>query len=291
MTLMLLDAATLYYRAYYALPDSLVSPRGEPVNAIRGFFDGLRSLRDQYRPNRIVACWDEDWRPQWRVDLLPSYKTHRLADADDIEDLEEVPDTLSPQIPIIAEICTALGIAVAGAPELEADDVVAALALTADSPVDIVSGDRDLTQLVNDAAGRRLLYLGTGVNKHTVYDETQVLGTYGVRADQYADFAVLRGDPSDGIPGAPGIGAKTAAQYLQAFGNLDGILEAASHDTPPLTRTKAATLREHADELRRTQRVVTLRSGRVPVPKVKRNDEAIAALGERYGIQSVLGRW
>ena len=85
MTLMLLDAATLYYRAYYALPDSLVSPRGEPVNAIRGFFDGLRSLRDQYRPNRIVACWDEDWRPQWRVDLLPSYKTHRLADADDIE--------------------------------------------------------------------------------------------------------------------------------------------------------------------------------------------------------------
>ena len=125
MTLMLLDAATLYYRAYYALPDSLVSPRGEPVNAIRGFFDGLRSLRDQYRPNRIVACWDEDWRPQWRVDLLPSYKTHRLADADDIEDLEEVPHTLSPQIAIIAEICTALGIAVAGAPELEADDVVA----------------------------------------------------------------------------------------------------------------------------------------------------------------------
>lgn len=288
---MLLDAATLYYRAYYALPDSITSPQGEPVNAIRGFFDGLRSLRDQYRPERIIACWDEDWRPQWRVDLLPSYKTHRVADADDVEDLEEVPDTLSPQIPVIADICTALGIPVAGADGLEADDVIAALALAATGPVDIVSGDRDMTQLVNDAAGRRLLYLGTGVNKHTVYDEQLVQHTYGVRADQYADFAVLRGDPSDGIPGAPGIGAKTAALYLQTFSTLEGILAAALTDTAPLTTSKAATLRAHADELRRTQRVVTLGPARIAVPKVQRNDAAVAALGARYGVASVLGRW
>lgn len=288
---MLLDAATLYYRAYYALPDSITSPQGEPVNAIRGFFDGLRSLRDQYRPERIIACWDEDWRPQWRVDLLPSYKTHRVADADDVEDLEEVPDTLSPQIPVIADICTALGIPVAGADGLEADDVIAALALAATGPVDIVSGDRDMTQLVNDAAGRRLLYLGTGVNKHTVYDEQLVQHTYGVRADQYADFAVLRGDPSDGIPGAPGIGAKTAALYLQTFSTLEGILAAALTDTAPLTSSKAATLRAHADELRRTQRVVTLGPARIAVPKVQRNDAAVAALGARYGVASVLGRW
>ena len=288
---MLVDAATLYYRAYYALPDSIVAPDGTAVNAVRGFFDGLRILRDQYQPDRIVACWDEDWRPQWRVDLLPSYKTHRLADADDVEDLEEVPDTLSPQIPIIAEVCDALGIAVVGAAAMEADDVVAALALTSNEPVDIVSGDRDLTQLVDDAAQRRLLYLGTGIGKHTVYDEALVESTYGVRASQYADFAALRGDPSDGIPGAPGIGAKTAANYLRAFGTLDGILAAAETSTPPLTAGKSAVLIAHADELRRTQQVVTLGPARLTIPMCVRDDVAMTTLGERYGIGSVLKRW
>ena len=291
MSLMLLDAATLYYRAYYALPDSLVSPTGLPVNAIRGFFDGLRLLRDQYTPDRIVACWDQDWRPQWRVDLLPSYKTHRVADADDVEDLEAVPDTLSPQIPVIAEICTALGIAVVGEPEMEADDIVAALALEAAGPVDIVSGDRDMTQLVNDGAKRRLLYLGTGVNKHTVYDEALVFETYGVHADQYADFATLRGDPSDGIPGAPGIGAKTAALYRREFGDLDAILRAAVDVTPPLTKSKAATLLAHADEVRKTQRVVTLGARKVRMPTVKRDEAAVAMLGKRHGVQRILERW
>lgn len=288
---MLLDAATLYYRAYYALPDSIVSPSGMPVNAVRGFFDGLRTLRDQYAPDRIVACWDDDWRPQWRVDLLPSYKTHRVADADDVDDLEAVPDTLSPQIPVIAQICRALGIAVVGAAGMEADDVVAALALGATEPVDVVSGDRDLTQLVSDAARRRLLYLGTGVGKHTVYDDALVTSTYGVRPDQYADFAVLRGDPSDGIPGAPGIGAKTAATYLQAFGDLEGILNAATAATPPLTKSKAAMLVERADELRRTQRVVTLRAGELQVSAAERDDDALRNLGETYGVASVLARW
>lgn len=288
---MLLDAATLYYRAYYALPDSIVSPVGEPMNAVRGFFDGLRTLRDRYQPDRIVACWDDDWRPQWRVELLPSYKAHRVADADDVDDLESVPDSLSPQIPVIADICTALGIPVVGREGMEADDVIAALALGADVPVDIVSGDRDLTQLVDDAADRRLIYLGTGINKHTLYDEALVFQTYGVRADQYADFAVLRGDPSDGIPGAPGIGAKTAAHYLQVFDSLENILVAAEHDTPPLTKAKAAGLREHAEDLRRTQRVVTLSAATVPVPTVPRNTTTLIALGERYGITSVLQRW
>lgn len=288
---MLLDAATLYYRAYYALPDSLVAPDGTSVNAVRGFFDGLRTLRDRYQPHRIVACWDNDWRPQWRVDLLPSYKTHRVADADDIDDLEAVPDTLSPQIPIIAEVCAALGIPVVGADGMEADDVVAALAFAAKEPVDIVSGDRDLTQLVDDAHARRLLYLGTGVGKHTVYDEAAVLEAYGVHPAQYADLAVLRGDPSDGIPGAPGIGAKTAAKYLQAFGDLDGILSAAEDATPPLTAGKAQVLLEHADELRRTQQVVLLRSGDLTIPTLAPNPAALSALGDRYGVASVLARW
>lgn len=288
---MLLDAATLYYRAYYALPDSLVSPTGMPVNAIRGFFDGLRTLRDRYEPTVIIAAWDADWRPQWRVDLLPSYKTHRLADDDTVADLESIPDTLSPQIDVIAEICTAVGIAVVGVDGMEADDVIAGIALTASNPIDVVSGDRDLTQLVSDAHRRRLLYLGTGVGKHTVYDDALVLETYGVRPDQYADFAVLRGDPSDGIPGAPGIGPKTAAQYLQAFGDLEGVLSAARDSRLPITKAKAAVLVEHADVLRRTQRVVTLQPARIDVPRAHRDEARRDELAAEYGLHSVLKHW
>lgn len=284
---MLLDAATLYFRAYYALPDSLTDPSGRPNNAARGFFDGLRILRDAYAPDRIVACWDEDWRPQWRVDLLPSYKTHRVA----TEGEEEVPDTLAPQVPVIAAVCTALGIPVAGAPGLEADDVIAALALAATEPVVVVSGDRDLTQLVDDGAQRRLAYLGTGVGKHTVYDEATVLAAYGVRPQQYADFATLRGDPSDGIPGAAGIGAKTAAAYLAAFGDLEGILRAAQSATPPITKAKAATLLRDGELLRATQRVVTLGPGTVSVPNASRDEAALQQLGSEYGLTSVLSRW
>ena len=285
--LMLVDAATLYFRAYYALPDSLTDPHGRPNNALRGFFDGLRTLRDAHRPDRIVACWDEDWRPQWRVDLLPSYKTHRVAGADE----EEVPDTLAPQVPVIAGVCRALGIPVVGAPAMEADDVVAALAFAAGEPVDVVSGDRDLTQLVSDAAGRRLLYLGTGVGKHTVYDDALVLATYGVRPDQYADLATLRGDPSDGIPGAAGIGAKTAAAYLQAFGDLEGILAAAATGTPPITRAKATTLLGQADVLRATREVVKLRPADLEIPDIEADPRALARLAGDHGLNAVLARW
>lgn len=283
---MLIDAATLYYRAFYALPDSLVDPQGQPVNAVRGFFDGLRTLRDAHSPDRIVVCWDEDWRPQWRVDLLPSYKTHRVSLVG-----EDTPPALEGQVPIIAEVCRALGLPVVGVPAMEADDVIAALALHATEPVDIVSGDRDLTQLVDDARGRRLLYLGTGVGRHTVYDDALVRETYGVAPAQYADFATLRGDPSDGIPGAAGIGAKTAATYLQAFGDLEGILAAATACTPPITRTKAETLLRDQDALRATRRVVTLTAAPVEVPVQAADPAALTALEERHGLASVLRRW
>jgi len=283
---MLLDSATLYFRAFYALPDSMVDPQGQPVNAVRGFFDGLRTLRDAHSPDRIVACWDEDWRPQWRVDLLPSYKTHRVGD-----DGDDTPDALAPQVDVIAAVCRALGIPVVGAPAMEADDVIAALALAADEPVNVVSGDRDLTQLVDDAAGRRLLYLGTGVGKHTVYDDALVRSVYGVEPRQYADLATLRGDPSDGIPGAAGIGAKTAATYLQKFGDLEGILAAAATCTPPITRAKAEMLLASAEMLRATRSVVTLRSAALAIPVIEPDAVELADLAERYGLASTLRRW
>lgn len=283
---MLVDAATLYFRAFHALPESIVDPQGRPVNAVRGFLDGLRTLRDAHSPDRIIVCWDEDWRPQWRVDLLPSYKAHRVGD-----DGDDTPDTLAPQVPVIAGVCRALGIPVIGVPGMEADDVVAALALTAKEPVDIVSGDRDLIQLVDDAAGRRLLYLGTGVGRHTVYDEGLVRSTYGIDPGQYADLATLRGDPSDGIPGAVGIGAKTAALYLQRFGDLEGVLRAAASRTPPITRAKADTLLRDAQLLRVVQRVVTLRPAKVVVPVVRADAQALEELSRQYGLASVLRRW
>ena len=283
---MLIDAATLYFRAFYALPDSILDPQGRPVNAVRGFIDGMRTLRDAHSPDRIVVCWDEDWRPQWRVDLLPSYKTHRVSEFGD-----DTPAKLAPQVPVIAEICRALGVPVVGVPGMEADDVVAALAFGATEPVDVVSGDRDLTQLVSDSAVRRLLYLGTGVGKHTVFDEVLVRNTYGILPSQYADFATLRGDPSDGIPGAVGIGAKTAATYLREFGSLAGILEAAEFGTPPLTPAKAATLLRDADLLRATQRVVTLTAAEVQVAEVPKDSAALSRLSMEYGLASVLRRW
>ena len=174
---------------------------------------------------------------------------------------------------------------------MEADDVIAALAFAANEPVDVVSGDRDLTQLVDDASARRLLYLGTGVGKHTVYDDALVRSTYGVEPRQYADLATLRGDPSDGIPGAAGIGAKTAATYLQKFGDLEGILAAAAMLTPPITRAKAETLLRDADMLRATQRVVTLQSAPLAIPQAHADNAALERLSERYGLASVLRRW
>ena len=286
---MLVDAATLYFRAFHALPTSLTDPEGRPNNAVRGFLDGLRVLRDAHRPDRIIACWDEDWRPQWRVDLVPTYKAHRIAEGTD--DGDETPAELAPQIPVIAEVLQALGIPVVGAPAMEADDVVAALAFSAHEPVDIVSGDRDLVQLVADSAQRRLLYLGTGVGKHTVFDEAAVEAAYGVRPDRYADLAVLRGDPSDGLPGAAGIGAKTAARYLAAFGDLEGVLTAAHTVAPPLTTAKAAVLRDSADALRAALRVVRLQPGAVNVPEVTVDPDGLARLGVEFGIGAALRRW
>lgn len=278
---MLLDAPTLYFRAFHALPATLTDGQCRPNNAIRGFLDGLRVLRDTYGPARIVTCWDADWRPQWRVDLVPSYKAHRVG--------VDTPDDLAPQVPVIAEVCRALGMSVVEMPGMEADDVIAGLAFAAEGPVDVVSGDRDLTQLVSDAARRRLILLGTGGS--TVFDDAAVVAAYGVPPTRYADLAVLRGDPSDGLPGAAGIGVKTAARYLEAFGDLEGVLAAAETVAPPLTAAKAASLLRDAESLRATQRVVTLAPCAVNLPDAERDDDAIARLADEYGIGGALGRW
>ncbi|UGB36423.1 5'-3' exonuclease [Microbacterium sp. cx-55] len=226
--LMLLDSASLYFRAFYGVPEKVTAPDGSPINAVRGFLDIIAKLVSTYRPTHLVACWDDDWRPQWRVDLIPSYKTHRVVEAVAAgPDVEEVPDPLERQVPLIREALGLLGVVIVGAAEHEADDVIGTLATDAGMPVDIVTGDRDLFQLIDDEADVRVVYTARGMSNLEVLTDSSVQSKYGIRAAQYVDYAVLRGDASDGLPGVAGIGEKTAATLLAAHGDLAGIIAAA----------------------------------------------------------------
>ena len=200
--LMVLDSASMYFRAFFGVPE-VTADDGTPVNAVRGFLDFISRLVGEYRPSHLVCAWDNDWRPQWRVDLLPSYKAHRVVAAipGPRPDIEEVPDPLEIQIPIILEVLDAAGLCVVGADGFEADDVIGTLATGASMPVDVVTGDRDLFQLVDNANDVRILYIARGVGKHERMTDELVVEKYSVLPGQYADFATLRGDASDGLPG------------------------------------------------------------------------------------------
>ena len=226
--LMLLDTASLYFRAFYGMPDTIRRADGTPVNAVRGLLDMIARLTIDYHATHLIACWDDDWRPQWRVDLLPTYKAHRVAEVvAGAPDLEIVPAGLEAQIPMIRRVLELAGIAVVGATEHEADDVIGTYASHADLPVDVVTGDRDLFQIVDDARQVRVIYTARGMKNLEVLTDAVIVGKYRVLPEQYADYAILRGDASDGLPGVAGIGEKTAASLLGEYGSLDGLLAAA----------------------------------------------------------------
>ncbi|MEU9098880.1 5'-3' exonuclease [Streptomyces sp. NPDC048361] len=255
---MLLDTSSLYYRAYFGVPDTVRAPDGTPVNAVRGLLDFISRLVHDHRPDDLVACMDADWRPQWRVDLIPSYKAHRVAEETPAgqPDEEETPDTLAPQVPVIDAMLDALGIARVGVAGYEADDVIGTLSGLAPGPVDIVTGDRDLFQLVDDKRGVRVLYPRKGVGDCDLVDDEMIRTKYGVRPDQYADFAALRGDTSDGLPGVKGIGEKTAAQLINEYGDLAGVRAAAADRFSRLTPAKRRGILEAADYLDVAPKVV-----------------------------------
>jgi 5'-3' exonuclease len=295
---MLLDTAALYFRAFHGLPDTITAPDGTPVNAVRGLLDIIGRLVGEFRPTDLVACWDDAWRPRWRVELIPSYKAHRLAEPGDGErpDREIVPEALTTQIPIIASVLEALGIAVVGAPDHEADDVIGTLAATATVPVDVVTSDRDLYQVVDDARGVRVISTARGMRDLELVSDDVVRAKYGIRAAQYADFATLRGDPSDGLPGVVGIGEKTAASLLDRFGDLDGVLAAARTASAGIPAGQAAKLRAGEEYARRA--ITAVRVVRdLPLPPV---DTAVtitgaqraagAALAERWGLGGSMDR-
>lgn len=289
--LLLLDSASLYYRSFFALPESMTAPDGRPHNAIRGFLSTITRLVDRFQPGALAACWDADWRPQWRVDLIPSYKTHRLAEGS--TDAESEPDTLTPQIGAIADLLDAMGITRPWAPDHEADDVIASLAAQSDGPTIVVTGDRDLVQVVRDQPDVRvLLATNGGMDKWPLLGTAEVFERFGVKAEQYVDFAVLRGDPSDGLPGVPGIGAKTAAALLAEFGSIDVTLQmaAAEDHRKPLTPRIALALSEHAEELQAARTVATaITTLAVPepiaLPVLAADPTAVHAIADQWGIR------
>ncbi|MGY1581658.1 5'-3' exonuclease [Streptomyces sp. MN13] len=295
--LMLLDTASLYFRAYFGVPESVKAPDGTPVNAVRGLLEFIDRLVRDHRPEHLVACMDADWRPKWRVDLIPSYKAHRVAEERPAgPDEEEVPDTLSPQVPVIEAVLDALGIARVGVAEYEADDVIGTFTARATGPVDIVTGDRDLYQLVDDARGVRVLYPLKGVGTLQVTDEAWLREKYGVDGSGYADLALLRGDPSDGLPGVAGIGEKTAAKLLAEFGDLAGIQAAADDPGARLTPTQRKRLTEARPYLAVAPKVVRVATD-VPLPDVDtalprtpRDPVSLDTLADRWGLGGSLQR-
>ncbi|MFC4032185.1 5'-3' exonuclease H3TH domain-containing protein [Streptomyces polygonati] len=301
---MLLDTASLYFRAYFGVPESVKAPDGTPVNAVRGLLDFIARLVADHSPTGLVACMDADWRPQWRVELIPSYKSHRVADEPAGADggaggegsVEQVPDTLSPQVPVIEAVLDAIGVTRIGVAGYEADDVIGTLAGAATVPVAIVTGDRDLFQLVDDARGVRVLYPRKGVGDCDVIDEEAITTRYGVRADQYADFAALRGDPSDGLPGVKGIGDKSAAELITRYEDLAGVRAAAADPFSRLTPARRRNITEAGAYLDVAPKVVRV-AGDVPlpafdpaVPTEPADPEALTALATRWGLGGSLTR-
>jgi 5'-3' exonuclease len=298
---MLLDAASLYFRSFHGIPDSVTAPDGSPVNAVRGFLDTIAYLVTLRRPKRLVACWDEDWRPAFRVQAIKSYKAHRVANP--ATGAEVVPDLLQPQIPVIVEALELLGIARAGAAGFEADDVIGTLstrevaAYGTNCGVEVVTGDRDLFQLADDVAGVRVLYVGKGVRNLEVVDEAWLATKYAVSSGQgYADLAALRGDPSDGLPGVNGIGEKTAAGLLSRFGDLAGIRAAALDPGSDLSPGQRRKLLEASDYLDVAPGVVQVaRDAPVPhqqdaIPHTPADHPKLIAFAERWGLSSSVAR-
>ena len=304
---MLLDTASMYFRAFYGVPDTITAPDGTPVNAIRGFTDMVARLVTERRPTRLVACLDLDWRPAFRVAALPSYKAHRVPGQPSTAPVgvpESVPDGLAPQVPVLLELLDAVGIATAGADGYEADDVIGTLAAgERDDRVLAVSGDRDLMQIVRDEpVPVRLLYVGRGLAKAELLGPAEVAAKYGVPVARagvaYAELAMLRGDPSDGLPGVPGIGAKTAATLVGRFDSWTdlcaAVLDRGDRRLAPPIRAKLAAAAGYlavVEPVVRTALDAPVRLDRPDrLPPGFANPDRVAELTERWALSGSVDR-
>jgi 5'-3' exonuclease len=270
---LLVDGSSLIFRAFYGVPQTTKAPDGTLVNAVRGTLETLARLITDRRPKRLALTTDEDWRPEWRVELLPSYKVHRTA--------EPVPPALGPQMPVIMECLEAVGIDTLGVSDYEAEDVIASLVSRVEPPVEIYSGDRDLFSLIRD---REIIVLYPEKTGLAMVDEAEVERRYSIPGRAYADFAILRGDPSDGLPGVAGIGAKKAADLVRRYGSVRGMLEAGIF--------RAA----DAEYLEKAARIVPpVADLKIEVPRGRRDHwpddpKRVEELGKRYGVASSFQR-
>jgi 5'-3' exonuclease len=288
--LTLLDAPSLWYRAFHGVPDTVTSPDGTPVNAVRGTIDVVARIVRDTRPARLAACLDLDWRPAFRVAAVPSYKAHRLTE----NGAEAEPETLTTQVEVLLEVLDAVGIVAVGAAGHEADDVLGTLTAREAGPVDVVTGDRDMFQLVRDDGPVRVLY---AVEKLKPYGEREVAAKYGIPGTAYAEYAVLRGDPSDGLPGVKGVGDKTAAALVSRFGTIEGILEALDRGSdegfPAGARSKLEAARGYltvAPAVTRTVRDLPVPQLDDALPRAPRDPERLVALSDRWGLDNPLDR-
>ena len=292
--LLLVDSASLWFRAFHGVPDSVRSPDGRPVNAVRGFLDAVATLLRRFPAAGLVCCLDADWRPAFRTDAVPSYKEQRLAP----DGGQQEPEGLVEQVEVIEAVLDAAGVARVGAAGYEADDVIATLAHAHPGPSDVATGDRDLFGLVRDDKPVRVLYVGRGVRNVVVVDEEDVTRRYGVPGRAYAEMAMLRGDPSDGLPGVPGVGEKTAAALVTRFGSVAGVLQALDSDRPdgfpPGSRTRLLAAREYLEAVPRV--VVPPLDVPLPpgldatVPASPADPAGLLALVDTHGVEGPVNR-
>jgi 5'-3' exonuclease len=310
---MLLDSASLWFRAFYGVPMTLTADDGTPVNAARGFCDMVARLVRERRPAAVVACLDRDWRPAFRVRAIPSYKAHRIdpsagdpsSPVGGAPDAEAAPPELAAQVEIILEVLAAAGIPTAGAEGYEADDVIGTLCATeAGDAIEVVSGDRDLLQLVRDEPTPvRIVYIARGVSKYELYGPDDVAARYGVPAARagagYAEMAMLRGDPSDGLPGVAGVGEKTAAQVVSKFGSWDeliaAVLDRSDTRMSSAVRAKLAKAGEYLVAAPEVVRVaadapIDWTGERRALPHEPADPDALSALSERWNLTGSVDR-
>jgi 5'-3' exonuclease len=286
----------MYYRAFFAVPESITAPDGTPSGAVRGFLDMAATLLTSYPATDVVFAWDDDWRPAWRVALIPSYKAHRVDEGSVAgEGAEEVPDTLAPQIDAIGEILDAVGVARIGHIGHEADDILGSLVAQRGGPARVVTGDRDLFQLVDDRHDIAVVSITKGVKNLELVTDEYLVTRYGVTGAQYADFAALRGDPSDGLPGVKGVGEKTAAALIADFGSLTGVLDAAADPSSALKPAVRAKLADAVEYLECASQVVRVRQdaplpSTVAAPASAADAAGLAELAQEWGVERHVAR-
>lgn len=289
------DTATMYYRSFFAVPESVVAPDGTPSGAVRGFLDMATVFIEKFPAKQIAFAWDTDWRPQWRVDLIPTYKAHRIDEESLEEGFELIPDNLAPQISAIATILDAIGLSRIGQNEFEADDILGTLVSYTKTKNYVVTGDRDLFQLVDDKYQNKVISMNKGMQKLEVIDDKYLKDRYGITGRQYVDFSVLRGDPSDGLPGVKGVGEKTAAILIDKFGDISKVLKACQTDHSDIKPSVKANLLDAKDYISAATQVVKVRTdGKIPkslgIPTKVKSSKELNFLANDWGIAKQVNR-